>query len=76
MECIAKGDTLTYRVNGVVVNRATEVVPRQGKILLADGGSGDVCAEAGVAGVGGGALMRAARIGMLIALLASGGCLT
>jgi hypothetical protein len=34
LECFAKGDTLTYRVNGVVVNRATEVFPRQGKILL------------------------------------------
>ena len=34
LEVFAKGDTLTYRVNGVVVNRATEVVPRQGKILL------------------------------------------
>lgn len=34
LECFAKGDTLTYRVNGVVVNRATEVLPAQGKILL------------------------------------------
>ncbi len=34
LECIVKGDTLTYRVNGVVVNQATEVLPRQGKILL------------------------------------------
>ena len=28
------GDRLTYRVNGVVVNRATDVSPAQGKILL------------------------------------------
>ncbi len=34
LECYAKGDTLTYLVNGVVVNRATEVLPQQGKILL------------------------------------------
>ena len=34
LECFVKGDTLTYRVNGVIVNRATEVVPTQGKILL------------------------------------------
>lgn len=34
LECYCAGDTLTYVVNGVVVNRATEVVPRQGKILL------------------------------------------
>jgi len=34
LEVFAKGDTLVYRVNGVVVNRATEVVPKQGKILL------------------------------------------
>lgn len=34
LECFVKGDTLTYRVNGVVVNRATEVTPQQGKILV------------------------------------------
>jgi hypothetical protein len=34
LECYCDGDTLTYVVNGTVVNRATEVVPRQGKILL------------------------------------------
>jgi hypothetical protein len=34
LECFCKGDTLTYRVNGVIVNRATKVRPRQGKILL------------------------------------------
>ncbi len=34
LECFVKGDTLTYRVNGVIVNRASEVVPTQGKILL------------------------------------------
>jgi hypothetical protein len=34
LECFCQGDTLTYRVNGVVVNRATDVVPSQGKILL------------------------------------------
>jgi hypothetical protein len=34
LECFAKGDTLTYRVNGVIVNRASEVMPQQGKILL------------------------------------------
>lgn len=34
LECFVKGDTLTYRVNGVIVNRATDVFPKQGKILL------------------------------------------
>jgi hypothetical protein len=34
LECFASGDTLTYRVNGVIVNRASDVLPRQGKILL------------------------------------------
>lgn len=34
LECFVKGDTLTYRVNGVIVNRATNVFPQQGKILL------------------------------------------
>lgn len=34
LEVFAKGDTLVYRVNGVIVNRATEVVPKQGKILV------------------------------------------
>jgi hypothetical protein len=34
LECFAKEDTLVYRVNGVVVNRASEVLPKQGKILL------------------------------------------
>ncbi|MCG6156625.1 3-keto-disaccharide hydrolase [Rubinisphaera margarita] len=34
LECFVNGDTLTYRVNGVIVNRAEDVVPSQGKILL------------------------------------------
>lgn len=34
LECFVKGDTLVYRVNGVIVNRATEANPTQGKILL------------------------------------------
>lgn len=34
IECYAKGDTLTYLVNGVVVNRASRVYPTQGKLLL------------------------------------------
>jgi len=34
VECYAKGDTLVYVVNGVVVNRLTDVAPRQGKILV------------------------------------------
>ncbi len=34
IECYAKGDTLTYLVNGVVVNRAKNVYPKQGKILV------------------------------------------
>lgn len=34
LECFCSGNTLTYRVNGVIVNRATEVFPAQGKILL------------------------------------------
>ncbi len=33
-ERFTAGDTLTYRVNGVIVNRAEGVVPTQGKILL------------------------------------------
>lgn len=34
VECYCAGDTLTYVVNGTVVNRASNVVPKQGKILL------------------------------------------
>ena len=34
LECFVKGDTLTYRVNGVIVNRASDVLPTRGKILL------------------------------------------
>ena len=34
LECFVKGDTLTYRVNGVIVNRAEGVRPSQGKIFL------------------------------------------
>lgn len=34
LECFVAGDKLVYRVNGVVVNRATDVSPAQGKILL------------------------------------------
>ncbi len=34
LECFVQGDTLTYRVNGVIVNRATKALPNQGKILL------------------------------------------
>ncbi|HWL07394.1 MAG TPA: DUF1080 domain-containing protein [Planctomicrobium sp.] len=34
IECYAKGDTLVYLVNGVVVNRASKVYPAQGKILV------------------------------------------
>lgn len=34
LECFVKADTLTYRVNGVIVNRATNVLPTQGKILM------------------------------------------
>lgn len=34
LECYCHGDNLTYVVNGVVVNRASQVFPRQGKILL------------------------------------------
>ena len=34
LECFAQKDTLVYRVNGIVVNRATNVLPTQGKILL------------------------------------------
>lgn len=34
MEVIAKGDTLEYLVNGVLVNRAFEVKPSQGRIQL------------------------------------------
>lgn len=34
LECFCAGDTLTYRVNGTIVNRATGVLPDHGKILL------------------------------------------
>jgi hypothetical protein len=34
MEVIAKGDTLQYFVNGVLVNEAFEVKPSEGKVLL------------------------------------------
>lgn len=34
LECFCRDNTLTYRVNGVVVNRATDVTPSHGKILL------------------------------------------
>lgn len=34
VEVFAAGDSLVYRVNGVVVNRAAHVYPRQGKLLL------------------------------------------
>lgn len=34
LECFCSGDKLVYRVNGVVVNRAEDVLPTQGKILL------------------------------------------
>jgi hypothetical protein len=34
LECFCSGPTLTYRVNGTIVNRATDVTPAQGKILL------------------------------------------
>lgn len=34
LECFCPGDSLIYRVNGTVVNRATEVKPAHGKILL------------------------------------------
>ena len=34
VEVIAKGDTLRYLVNGIVVNEATEVYPTAGKLLF------------------------------------------
>jgi hypothetical protein len=34
MEVIADGDTLQYKVNGVVVNEGTDVSPSAGKLLL------------------------------------------
>lgn len=34
VECYCDAGTLTYVVNGTVVNRASDVIPRQGKILL------------------------------------------
>jgi hypothetical protein len=39
MECFASGDRLIYRVNGVVVNRATDVLPSAGKIFLQTDGA-------------------------------------
>ncbi|HEY0985363.1 3-keto-disaccharide hydrolase, partial [Schlesneria sp.] len=34
LECFVKGDKLVYRVNGVIVNRAEDVYPTNGKLLL------------------------------------------
>lgn len=34
LECFCRGDTLVYRVNGVIVNRASDVLPKSGKIQL------------------------------------------
>ena len=34
LECYCDGDKLTYVVNGIVVNRATEVFPSRGKLLV------------------------------------------
>lgn len=34
LDCYCTGDSLTYVVNGTVVNRASEVTPNRGKILL------------------------------------------
>ncbi len=34
IECYAKGDRVTYLVNGIIVNKATKIRPSQGKILL------------------------------------------
>jgi hypothetical protein len=34
LECFMSGDSLVYRVNGTVVNRATRLTPSHGKILL------------------------------------------
>lgn len=34
VECFMDGDTLEYKVNGVVVNKATKLTPDHGKILL------------------------------------------
>jgi len=39
VECIADGDRITIRVNGVVANQATNVWPTHGKILLQCEGS-------------------------------------
>lgn len=34
LECFMSGSTLIYRVNGTIVNRATDLIPARGKILL------------------------------------------
>ena len=34
LECFCRGAELVYRVNGMIVNRATDVLPTRGKILL------------------------------------------
>lgn len=34
IECFCQGDSLVYRVNGVIVNRADKVFPNHGKLLL------------------------------------------
>ncbi len=39
MECIAAGDRLTIKVNGVTVNEFSDVMPSAGKILLENEGS-------------------------------------
>jgi hypothetical protein len=39
VECICKGDTITVRLNGVVVNKGTKVSPHKGKILFQSEGA-------------------------------------
>jgi hypothetical protein len=34
LECIAEGDNLTFILNGIVVNEATNVRPQKGKIQI------------------------------------------
>ena len=39
VECICRGDTVTVKINGVTVNRAVDVWPTAGKILLQNEGN-------------------------------------
>jgi hypothetical protein len=39
LECICAGDSITYKLNGVVVNKGVKASPRRGKILFQSEGA-------------------------------------